>query len=179
MRNHIRAIRFAPVLALVLTALLTPAASAQEVIFVRCVSGPESGYGDDEWIDEQGSCQLDDAMGMPIFTLADEAELEPEPEPEAESSPETRSTLLARMTWTTRVRSGPGLDHEQVGVCWAGKRIKVMGAAPGTYWNEVLLGCSEPGWIHGGFEVLEQLAPPQAPDPAPAAMDDGMSGPTP
>ena len=174
MRNHIRAIRFAPVLALVLTALLTPAASAQEVVFVRCVSGPDSGYGDDEWIDEQGGCELDGAMGMPVFTLTDEAEpeSEAESEPEPESSPETRSTLLAIMSWTTRVRSGPGLDHEQVGVCWPGKRIKVMGAVPDTFWNEVLLGCSAPGWIHGGFEVLEQLAPPQAPDPAPAAMDD-------
>lgn len=172
MRNHIRTIRFASALALILTTLLTPATSAQEVIFVRCVDGSGGGYGDGEWLDEGGSCQLyGTTMGMPVYTFADEPEPEPEPEPEAEISPETRSTLLARMTWTTRVRSGPGLDHGQVGVCWAGKRIKVMGAAPGTMWNEVLLGCSEPGWIHGGFEVLEQLAPPQAadqmPDPVP------------
>ena len=164
MRNHIRAIRFASVLAFVLTTLLTPAASAQEVTFVRCVSGPGGGYGDGEWLDEQGSCQLyGTTMGMPVYTFA----MEPETELVPEISPETRSTLLALTTWATRVRSGPGLDYEQVGVCWAGKRIKVMGAAPDTQWNEVLLGCSEPGWIHGGFEVLAQLAPPQAPDPTP------------
>lgn len=170
MRNHIRAIRLALALALVLTTLLAPATSAQEVIFVRCVSGPGSGHGDDEWLGERGSCQLyGTTMGTPVYTFAKEPEpeLEPEPEPEPEISRETRSTLLARMTWTTRVRSGPGLDHEQVGVCWAGKRIKVMGAALGTMWNEVLLGCSEPGWIHGGFEVLEQLAPPQLPGQMP------------
>ena len=166
MRKHIRAIRPALALAFILGALLTPVASAQEVVFVRCVSGSGSGYGDGEWLDVQGTCQLGGgALGMPVYTLADE------PEPKQESSPEPRSTLLATVTWTTRVRSGPSLEHEQVGVCWQGKRVKVMGAAPDTFWNELLLGCSAPGWIHGGFEVLQQLAPPQAPgemtDPAP------------
>ena len=38
MRNHIRAIRPALALAFILGALLTPVASAQEVVFVRCVN---------------------------------------------------------------------------------------------------------------------------------------------
>ena len=164
MRKHIRAIRPALALAFILSALLTPVASAQEVVFVRCVNS--EALGDGEWIGTRGTCQLGGgAMGMPVYTFADE------PEPKPESSPEPRSTLLATITWTTRVRSGPSLEHEQVGVCWQGKRVKVMGAAPDTFWNELLLGCSAPGWIHGGFEVLQQLAPPQAPgqmpDPAP------------
>ena len=45
-----------------------------------------------------------------------------------------------------------------------------MGAAPDTFWNELLLGCSVPGWIHGGFEVLDLLPPRKRPPRHPDSL---------
>ncbi len=91
-----------------------------------------------------------------------------------------------RTTANVNVRSGPGLDHEIVATCTAGKALEYLGETQtddrGVNWYKVSVGDTA-GWISSKYAELQgedaqptDAAPDAEPTPTPAPQDGSQAG---